>query len=176
MILIHILTKPYNHDLATLQSWRAQATAAAHGLSHYLLAVVGCRDPFLILLLAANIYFCGRTQHFPGRVFCYLFLSGINFMADLNLSVVEKLPSLDTGFSTLSHISPIDRHNLTSKKNYQLPLWQSVAVFCGVYTFYLIIKAVSRQNNRFPLFSLKKLTSTLRALLFPDIQGAAIDL
>ena len=123
MILIHILTKPYNQDLAALQSWRAQAAAAAHGLGHYLLTVIGSRDPFLILLLAANLYFSGRAQHFPGRDFSDLFRSGINLMADLNLAVVEKLPSLDTGFSTLSHISPIDRHNLTSKKNYQLSQW-----------------------------------------------------
>ena len=114
MILIHILTEPYKHDLAALQSRRSQAATAAHGLGHYLRTVIGSGNPFMVLLPAANIYFGDRAQHFPGLGFCYLFLSGLNFMADLNLAVVEKLPSPGTRFSTLAHISPIDPHNRTS--------------------------------------------------------------
>ncbi|MEN8135199.1 MAG: hypothetical protein ABFS18_06645 [Thermodesulfobacteriota bacterium] len=114
MVLIHVLTEPYKHDLAALQSRRSQTAAVAHGLGHYIFTGICPRNPFTVLLPAANIYFGGRAQDLPSRGFCYLFLSGINFMADLNLPVVEKLPSLDTGFSALSHISPIDRHNHTS--------------------------------------------------------------
>jgi hypothetical protein len=111
LLQVHLLAETDKKNLADLQGWSPQTTTAAKNLGHQFVPVIDRWYKFIETFLPTDIYRSTILQDLPGSVSLYFLLPGINFFLNSDLFAAEKLPGINTGLSTFSHISPIDSHD-----------------------------------------------------------------
>lgn len=114
MVHIHFLVETNQRRSPANQGWRPQPATSAEHTGQYLLTVLSHGDKDSDFVSTAYQYFIDRLKSFPGRARINFFFSGLYFMTDLDLSVVEKLSSLVTRLSALSQVGPFNLHSVNS--------------------------------------------------------------